>query len=37
MKDITTKNDPNNRGHEELCKQLRSIWLTIRVLNPLTG
>jgi hypothetical protein len=27
MKNITTKNDPENRGRNELVERLRSIWL----------
>ena len=34
MNNQTTKNDPNNRGHDELEKQLRSIWLGWRDSNP---
>jgi hypothetical protein len=37
MKNQTTKNDPNNRGHNErneLEMQLRLIWLGRRDSNP---
>ena len=27
MSDQTTKNDPDNRGRDELLERLRSIWL----------
>jgi len=27
----TTKNEPNNKGDEELNKRLRSLWLGIRL------
>ena len=33
MTDITTKKDQNNRGEDRLKRQLRSIWLSVLVLN----
>ena len=34
MKNQTIKKDPNNRGHKELCEQLRTIWLGRMDSNP---
>ncbi len=34
MSNQTIKNDPDNRGHNELDEQLRSIWQEWRDLNP---
>jgi hypothetical protein len=33
MKNQTIKKDPNNRGHKELCEQLRTIWLGVKDAN----
>ena len=33
MKNQTIKNDPDNRDHNELTMQLRSIWLGCEFLN----
>ncbi len=30
----TNKNDPDNRGHNTLEDELRSIWLGVRDSNP---
>ena len=34
MTNQTTKNDPNNRGRDELEQQLRISWLGMRDSNP---
>ena len=33
----TTKNDPDNSGHDRLIVSLRTLWLGMRNSNPVQG